>query len=355
LLGCTQASLFELTPQGKHQIVDWGCEKFVYCIGAKFLKETQHVRVPTYFDKCTICLKEKPLTDEHIIPESIGGTLEADLQCKSCNSDLGSGVVSQTRKDPAIRLAIHSLRDQLPQLYRRMEEGQLYTTVSDDGQAASARLRQGRLKTRAQKMEDGSLIFDPKNGQKTVQSFLQNRGLALEEIKTKIDTFKKAPADQLVNLSAEISAVRREIKSAFPQFEFGEMDDGVAVLVAYNYLCLLLGVQIFNKRLDFIRLRIIDDEPSDRLKVEGLTSREYRPFHQIYSEPSENGILVKISLFGWLVYYVHFCYVIYSGPHVVYVEDLKDKRSLLAFSVDEAQKGIFRSTKVSFSKEKPSS
>ncbi|MGA9363550.1 MAG: HNH endonuclease [Bacteroidota bacterium] len=311
------------------------------------------MEIPTYFERCTICLEKKPLTREHIIPESVGGTLEADLQCKCCNSDLGSSVVSQARKDPAIRLAIRSLRDQLPHLYTTMEEGQLYTTVGDDGQTVSAKLRNGRLQTRTQKMENGTFIFDPKTGQETIQSVLQNRGLGLEEIKTTIERFKDSPIGQLVSLSAEISAVKREIKSAFPQFGFPEMDERVPVLIAYNYLCLLLGVQVFDKRLDFIRRRIIGDEPSDRLKVEGLTSREYRPFHQVYSEPNENGILVKISLFGWLVYYVHFRDVIYGGPYVVYVEDLGEGRSLLAFSVEEAEKGIFHSTKVRPPQEKP--
>jgi len=312
------------------------------------------MNIPTDFHRCTICLEEKPLTREHIIPESIGGTLEADLQCERCNSKLGSSVVSQAKKDPAIRLAIRSLRDQLPHLYKTMEEGQLYTTVDDDGQTATAKFRDRRLQTKAQKMEDGSFIFDPKTGQKTIQSVLQNRGLALEQIKTRIDIFKKAPTGQLVSLSAGISAVKREVKSAFPEFEFGQMDERVPVLIAYNYLCLLLGVQVFDTRLDFIRRRIISDEPSDRLKVEGLTSREYRPFHQVYSALKENGILVKISLFGWLVHHVHFLGVIYGGPCVVYVEDLKDKTSLLAPSVEEAQKGIFHSTKARLTQEKPS-
>jgi hypothetical protein len=311
------------------------------------------MRVPTYFGRCTICLKKKTLTREHIIPESIGGNLEADLQCVCCNSELGSNVVSQAKKDPVVRLAIRSLRDQLPHLYRTMEEGQLYTTVDDVGQTTTAKYHDRRLKTKAQKLEDGSFIFDPKTGQKTIQSVLQNRGLALEEIKTKIDIFKNAPTGQLVSLSAEISAVKREVKAAFPQFEIAEMDERVPVLISYNYLCLLLGIQVFDKRLDYIRRRIIADDHSDQLKVEGLTSREYRPFHQVYSEPSENGILVKISLFGWLVYYVHFRNVTYGSPYVVYVEDLVEGRSLLASSVEEAEKGIFRSTKVRPPQEKP--
>ncbi|WP_279499560.1 HNH endonuclease [Aeromonas veronii] len=46
---------------------------------------------------CIICLdknpitKDNPLTDEHIVPEFIGGTLTAKNVCKICNSRFGHG------------------------------------------------------------------------------------------------------------------------------------------------------------------------------------------------------------------------------------------------------------------------
>jgi hypothetical protein len=311
------------------------------------------MKIPTCFERCTICLERKPLTCEHIIPESIGGTLQADLQCEHCNSRLGSSVVSQAKKDPAIRLAILSLKDQLPQLYGRMEQGQLYTTVDDVGQTASAKFRDRGLRAKTQKMAGGSFIFDPKTAEKTIESMLDSRGLTPMQVNGAIEKFRNASIGELVKLSDEVSAVKREIKSAFPDLQFGEMDERVPVLISYNYLCLILGVQVFDTRFDFIRQRIACDEPSEAVKVEGLTSRVYRPFHKVHSEPEKDGLLVKIYLFGWLVYYVHFRDVIYGGPYVVYVEDLPEERSLLAYSVEEAEKGIFRSTKVGFPQEKP--
>lgn len=42
-------------------------------------------------NKCIICQKTKPLTDEHIIPEFLGGGLSVTNVCKKCNSDMGGG------------------------------------------------------------------------------------------------------------------------------------------------------------------------------------------------------------------------------------------------------------------------
>jgi hypothetical protein len=38
--------------------------------------------------KCIFCLDEKPPSDEHVIPESIGGTLRIQEVCGDCNSEL---------------------------------------------------------------------------------------------------------------------------------------------------------------------------------------------------------------------------------------------------------------------------
>ncbi len=44
------------------------------------------MRIQSNFKICSICLKEKELSFEHIIPESLGGILESDIQCADCNN-----------------------------------------------------------------------------------------------------------------------------------------------------------------------------------------------------------------------------------------------------------------------------
>lgn len=42
--------------------------------------------------QCIFCLEEKPLTIEHVFPESIGGRLKIPFVCKDCNSKLGTAI-----------------------------------------------------------------------------------------------------------------------------------------------------------------------------------------------------------------------------------------------------------------------
>jgi hypothetical protein len=41
------------------------------------------------YGKCFACKETRLLTEEHIIPQSIGGRLTAFLYCEDCNSNFG--------------------------------------------------------------------------------------------------------------------------------------------------------------------------------------------------------------------------------------------------------------------------
>lgn len=69
--------------------------------------------------KCIFCLQEKPSSDEHVIPDSIGGTLHIKEVCRECNSTLSRLVDNPFANCSLIQLAryTHSLggkRDNIP-------------------------------------------------------------------------------------------------------------------------------------------------------------------------------------------------------------------------------------------------
>lgn len=41
---------------------------------------------------CILCRNERELTEEHIVPDCVGGTLKPKLLCKDCNSTIGSTI-----------------------------------------------------------------------------------------------------------------------------------------------------------------------------------------------------------------------------------------------------------------------
>lgn len=48
--------------------------------------------MPTDNEKCLLCRQESILTNEHIIPESIGGKLTSKIFCANCNNTMGSTI-----------------------------------------------------------------------------------------------------------------------------------------------------------------------------------------------------------------------------------------------------------------------
>jgi hypothetical protein len=50
------------------------------------------------FGKCFSCCESKQLTEEHIIPQSLGGKLSAWIYCKDCNDAFGSKFEAELSK-----------------------------------------------------------------------------------------------------------------------------------------------------------------------------------------------------------------------------------------------------------------
>lgn len=75
--------------------------------------------------KCIFCLQEKEPSNEHVIPDSIGGTIRIKEVCRNCNSELSRQVDDPFSKNPLIQLAryCHSLggkRDIIPFPFRHL-------------------------------------------------------------------------------------------------------------------------------------------------------------------------------------------------------------------------------------------
>ena len=72
------------------------------------------MKVPWPGDRCIICLANDALTEEHVIPEALGGDLTCYFLCKPCNDVFGSSFEAKAKTDPAIRIAVRNLRSEIP-------------------------------------------------------------------------------------------------------------------------------------------------------------------------------------------------------------------------------------------------
>lgn len=302
----------------------------------------------TTFERCCICGEKKPLTFEHVIPESIGGTLECNIQCTECNSDLGSQLVAQLKNDPAIRLAILNLKNQVPHLYKSIEDNQPYISTDITGQKVIV-IKTGRKhQIKAQKRKDGSFVFDSSKDRNHIRNLLAKFGFSHEEAQKFLTNLKSESTYVLIDPTKNPIAAEWKIQSYFPPLDVPEIDDRVVVLIAFNYICMLLGNLVFENGIEFIRRYIGLGEKSDKIEIKSYSSLEYKPFHAIFSELDHNETRIAIILFGWLKYVVHFKFIVRNTPDIVFIEDLKNQRILTAISLQEAEKGNFYSNKPNF-------
>jgi len=58
---------------------------------------------------CAVDLRDSPLSDEHIVPEVLGGWLKHRCICKSHNEQYGSYLESKLKKNAFVARAIYSL------------------------------------------------------------------------------------------------------------------------------------------------------------------------------------------------------------------------------------------------------
>lgn len=296
------------------------------------------------FSKCTICLNEEKLTFEHIIPESIGGFLEADLQCAKCNSELGNNLIFKAKQTYTIRLAIRYLRNELSKLFRSIEEGQEYSVRRSDETSATALFKNGMVMTKAGREKDGSIVIDQKDTDCNLKNRLKKEGLTAEEIKSKLDEFNKLPIDQHLQITKTLNVIKRKFVSVFPQGNDVDMDKRIITLIAYNYLCITIGQTIFERYFDSIRDYILKDIQTNRILIEQYPyNGTYKSYHKIYRETLEDRTKITITLFGSIVYRISFLQLkIMISNNDVIIQELKNKNLYYAQTIEEAKKGNYK-------------
>jgi len=299
------------------------------------------VKIEFDFDRCIYCLRNKADSWEHIIPGSIGGRLQVRILCSDCNHTFGTGLISKVKSSPTIRLAIRNLKNELLGLYRAIETGQIYDAKGKNEDHIRLRFKNSKFETIAHKKNNGSLVVDTKKGLKNISQMLRKEGLSENKIEDKLQSFQRLEDNKVIQLSETIKVVKWSIDSIFPALQGKLLDEKVIVLIAYEFLSLLIGNLIYDRKLGFIRNFIKKGTMSDKLVIEHLTSRHYDPYHKIYPELLETEIIINIILFRWIVYKVHIKGFKLSTVDFVYLEDLINKKSLIAKSVDEAKQGIY--------------
>ena len=277
---------------------------------------------PWHDQRCIACVQRAPLTEEHLIPEAIGGRLTCDFLCKPCNDRLGQ-IEAHLKSDPAVRLAIENLKHRLPELWRKMVEGQPYVVTSKRG-TENAKSRKGTIRVNPSRIDDGSLIHPTEDAASVVRTMLSREGNTETQIDQALRNLDAAPEDARVSIADGIDVVKWATNKVEPALSGKLLDPLVPLKIAYEYLALSFGKSVLDGRLDLIRNALV---PGGQVPasccVEDLRSTEYLPFHGLVVERPRPHTSVLIGLFGYLAYRVHFFALAHSNQRcVAYTLDL---------------------------------
>ena len=252
--------------------------------------------------RCVLCCREGrstetcSLTDEHLIPKSIGGVLTSRLLCARCNSTLGQ-YEADLKEGPAVRLVIGNLKCQLPVLFHRISEGQQFVALEPG------------------KVQDALRRFD--EAQENTRVTVAPGFDIIKWTVTGID-----PALDARRLAVCFDGGEEKLQGA-----------GIAVLkIAYKYLALHLGAAIFGNVFSSIRKALAGNDPSlCPYHVKWMRGPKPALFHGLVVEKKPSYLVIQARLFGELAYRIHFAHLIPGEgfTRCKYTHDLTNGKEIL--------------------------
>ncbi|WP_428003678.1 HNH endonuclease [Acidovorax sp.] len=282
--------------------------------------------------KCIICLEQAKLTEEHVIPASLGGRLTCRFLCASCNSYLGHAIEGNAKSDPTIQLLGSRLASKIPQLAKALMDGQPHISLGPGGESRG-RIVNGEFLVQSEKLSDGSLIQPTSVATKSLRRMLEQEKLDPSALTDALQMFQIAPDNIRIRLTENIEAVKWSIHGYRPALDGPLLNPVAPLKMAYEFLALHLNTSIYDSAPCLMATReALRGEPMDltQLKVERLSAPEAKPIHGLLLESSEPYTMVQIRLMGQLAFRVHFQTLSVGGPRGIYTHDLASDQEFVA-------------------------
>lgn len=293
------------------------------------------MRVPWTHRQCIVCNGSDNLSDEHIIPDCLGGRLVCRFLCKSCNDALGSEVEAVAKRDPAIALALHHFCAAHPERGQALVEGMHIVAHSGAGKV-KAQIRNGDVRVASRKLCDGSLIQPTDTARETVRRILEKGGTSPVPLEEALRRFDAACADERTEIAPTIDIVDWNISKIEPDLSGPRLNPLVPIKIAFEFLACHLGSAIYEEGppFDAVRQSLHSGQLHDSLEVESLQAKRSNYVHGIVFEGNQPHAKVQVRLFGKLAYRVHFRNLAVSGSRFVYTHALTTNEEAVAYALD---------------------
>lgn len=275
--------------------------------------------------RCILCLREATLTEEHVIPQSLGGILAVRFLCKPCNDELGHREEAGIKQDPAIALAVEQVRSSLPDvLSRKLLEGQEYFANGPGGRDKGY-MKDAVFSVKNEKKPDGSILLSTKAGRDLIGKQLAKSGVRHEAILNKLQEFETAPEDSFISINDELTVVKWSAGAVRAALNGKPMTDGAVLKIAYEFLACILGNAIYEDEPALVEARDMlrgGNPLGPCVRLERLRAPGYGAFHGIAFQGNEPNVIVQIRLFGWLAFRIHFNHMAINAPRLAYTHRL---------------------------------
>jgi hypothetical protein len=273
-----------------------------------------------------------PLTEEHLIPEALGGRLTAAILCRKCNSSLGHRTEASVRSDPTIRLVINDLSAELPALSRALSERQPFFAHGPGG-TTKGYVKDGEFVVAARTDPDGSLIQPTRDARRAIDTILRRDGYDAPLRAEALRRFDEAPENSRVEIAPNLEIVKWQVAHLTVPADGPLIAPIMPVKIAFEFLALHLGTVIYDDAPPIAEARrVLRGGPLDPdwISVERLEANNARPFHGLVFEGNSPYAKVQIRLFGKLAFRVNFFRLSVGGSRAQYTHDLSSNREQIS-------------------------
>ena len=257
--------------------------------------------------------EEHRLTEEHVIPEVLGGWLTIPFVCRKCNSDyLGSKIESKLKKNGFVVTALDRLRIQPRRLAYR--EANIELEFNLLGKLKAQFNKEDKPTFISQKLKDDSIIIPEDKAKEVLKKQIarwQNK--TGEKINFNLSDFDNLPYDIALPIyGTKICFIKRKNQGA--SITIAGLDEPIPfripAIIAFEHLAGLYYPFVLRKEFDPISLWILNknrnrhvllNTPLRNLKPDDL---DYLPYHFIKFGFQSGGLSAIVGLFGVIKFLV---------------------------------------------------
>lgn len=245
--------------------------------------------------------------------------------------------MAPAKADPSFRFALEALKHQIPTIASKALEKAPYIGKAVDGATIRASVRKGRIRVLPGRGPNDSLTIDTADAPEYITTVLLRSGATKDDAEEAARRFAELPNEAPMELTGGRRIVKKLMPPLLPDLSAAAHNDRLPALVAYEFLALLIGDQVYKPSLDPIRSFVVGGTRPEDIEIKyHQAGKTYGPIHAILIQPVQPALSIQVRFFRWLTFEITIGALQYSGPDSIYFEELVSGESFFAATHEDA-------------------